>query len=397
MAVNPYRTSHRPGPPPDHGEAARAAAPTLAALASAALVAAATAGCRPADLDDVILDDNPNSTLSCLVRWTTEEEAASRVEFGLGAPDTYVVEDPEPTADHELLVIGMKPHATYHLQAVSVTPGGDELRSEVLTYETGATPFDDLQVEVTAYDPDAVEPGWTLTNVALGTVNYPPTAVIFDWDGEPVWYYRHGDDDGRADVEVTLVDGERVLLGAGMASYSNPVEVDLAGRVTWLGPEQPLDDSFLSPDVMHHTFQRLPGGDYVTLVYEVNAEGDMYDLIWQFDASLDTTWEWHGEEHLKNDYDEYVWGNMVVVDEDADVVYYNARQVSMLHKLRRSTGEVLWRFGEGGDFAPDPDAAWPFVTEAHAPEIQPDGHVLMYDNGGYTRDFSRAVEFAIDE
>jgi hypothetical protein len=363
-------------------------------LASSAILA--TVGGCASGLDEVTVDDNPNSTLSCYVRWTTAEAATSRVEFGLDAPDQFFVEDLAETTDHELLVIGMKPLSTYQLQAASLTAGGDDLRSEVLTYDTGATPFADLVTTVTAYDPEAVEPGWTLSNVVVNSVNYPPTAVIYDWDGDPIWYYRHGDDNGRADIEVTLVDESHVLLGAGMASYTTPVEVDLAGNVTWTGPEQPLDDQFLTPDVMHHTFQKLPGGDYITLVYNRNANGDIFDYIWRFDAELNTTWDWVSDNYIKNDYDEYPWGNMVVVDEAADVVYYNARAVSMLHKLQRSTGEVQWRFGEGGDFAPDPDAEYPFVTEAHAPELQPDGHILYYDNGGFTRDYSRVIEYELD-
>jgi hypothetical protein len=93
----------------------------------------------------------------------------------------------------------------------------------------------------------------------------------------------------------------------------------------------------------------------------------------------------------------YPWGNAVLADLEENVAYYNGRMNSTLHKIDRADGAVLWRLGEGGDFDPDPDAEHPWFHEAHAPELQPNGNILLYDNGGTARDFSRVLELAIDE
>jgi len=366
---------------------------------AALILVALLAGCDgPAW--DVQIADNPNSALSCLVSWTTDDVAAARVEFGLDGELQWFVEGAaeDVGTEHDVLVIGMKPGSTYTLQAVSIAADGEEIRSDLLTYETGAVPFDTLVTEVTAYDEAAVQPGWTLANVAVKGVNYPVTAAMFDMDGDPVWYWRQSDEDGRNDVEVSLVDGDgpaaqRLLVGAGVTPGMPAVEVDLAGEVVWEGPEQNGDAQLISVGAMHHSFVKLANGEYLALFYD-GKDGDLWDVVEQFDADLNSTWSWSAESIST---DTYPWGNAVLADLDADAAYYNGRMTSTLCKIDRGDGAILWQLGEGGDFSGDPAVAYPWFHEAHAPEIQPDGSVLLYDNGGASRDFSRVVEYALDE
>ena len=70
--------------------------------------------------------------------------------------------------------------------------------------------------------------------------------------------------------------------------------------------------------------------------------------------------------------------------------------------VRRDTDEMVWRFGEDGDFTMVGDGEWQY--HQHSPNFTGDGRFILYDNGN-TRTtleegeipFSRAVEYAIDE
>lgn len=348
-------------------------------------------GCSP-PLEGIEVTENPASVLSCWMRWSTDEPASSRVEFGEGDELSFAVGEDVLVTEHEVLVFGMRPGRTYGLEAVSRLEAGGEMRGERLDFETGQPPFADLITEVTALEPDRIQPGWTLTNVNVRAVNYPATAVIFDSEGEPIWYHQHGDEDGRADLEVSLVQGDHVLIGAGVAPGDRAVEVDMAGTTIWEGPQQPDDSQLVAPGAMHHSFTRLPGGDTLVLTYE-GKDDDLFDVIEQLDPDLEVVWSWTGEEL---EVDTYPWGNAVLTDPDRGVTYYNARMTSTLYQLDRDDGSVLWRFGEDGDFAADPDAEHPWPHEAHAPEFQADGNLLLYDNGGASRDVSRVVEYALN-
>ena len=71
-------------------------------------------------------------------------------------------------------------------------------------------------------------------------------------------------------------------------------------------------------------------------------------------------------------------------------------------KIDRGTGELLWRFGEEGDFTMLGDGEWQF--HQHSPELLENGNILLYDNGNARSTleegeipFSRVVEFNLDE
>ncbi len=362
-----------------------------AALAALALLAL---GCTP-PLDGPVVEDNPNSTISCLVRWSSDSPGTTRVEFGEGEL-AYYVEDDEPVTEHDIAVIGMRPSTTYAWQAVTVLEDGTELRSEEGSYTTGALPFDDLVVELTVLDEARVEPGWTLTNIAIGDVFSPVRAVMLDAEGEVVWYHQLPGDDGRADIEVTLVDGERVLIGGGVGSGQHPTEVDLAGEVAWQGPEQIEVSEFLTPGEMHHRFYRRPNGHYVVMYYEVvDTEG--FDIIEEITPELETVWEWHAAEYLAGAHPIYSWGNAALLDVEDGAMYYNTRNISTLYKVDRASGDLIWAFGEGGDFAMLTEHEYPWPSHAHAPEFLPGGTLLIYDNGDMGRDYSRVIEYDLDQ
>ncbi|MDP7111955.1 MAG: hypothetical protein QGH45_08320, partial [Myxococcota bacterium] len=200
----------------------------LAALASLA----ALVGCPTADttLTDVQISENPANVLSCFVRWTTDEPASSRVEFGEDGHQSFVGDDILVT-EHEVFVFGMHADTPTLLRALSTTADGQTLTSGEFTFTTGTPPFPVATTGVTDLDPARVQPGWTLTNFAINLTVSRVVAVMLDQDARVVWYYDMGDEEGRADVEVTLLGEDdpanrRVLIGGAVPPSGHPVEVD---------------------------------------------------------------------------------------------------------------------------------------------------------------------------
>lgn len=62
-------------------------------------------------------------------------------------------------------------------------------------------------------------------------------------------------------------------------------------------------------------------------------------------------------------------------------------------KIDRNTGEILWKFGRGGDFKMDTTAYFSFQ---HTPYINPNGDLMLFDNGLYEMQ-SGALAFKLDE
>ena len=333
-----------------------------------------------------------HNELATWVRWTTAEPATSRVEFGETSDYEYYVDEDEPDLEHEVLVFGMRPDRTYHLQVISETGSGERLLSDDLTYTTGTVPFDTLRTEVTHHQTKFISPGWTLANLSLGTEIDNVAVVMYDDEGEVVWYYAIPGEEARADVEASLADNGNVVIGGAIAPNLRPVEVDMTGTIQWAGPEQ--TDSDLAIGGMHHTFKKLSNGNYATMFFDFH--DGLVDVIEEFDPDLNEVWIWNTNDYLPDPETPYPQGNDVQVDLDDDAVYYNAHVEGCLYKIDRADGHVIWQFGKDKDFKMVDFEEGDWFLRAHAPHVLDDGNLLFYDNGTSGRGYSRAVEYEVD-
>jgi hypothetical protein len=95
---------------------------------------------------------------------------------------------------------------------------------------------------------------------------------------------------------------------------------------------------------------------------------------------------------------DWTHGNALVYLADDDAFLLSMRNQHWIVKVDRASGDVAWRMGAGGDFTLREGDTW-FYGQ-HAPELQADGTLLVYDNGkerpgGVTE--SRVVRVAFDE
>ncbi len=337
---------------------------------------------------------SPNSVLALTVQFTTSAPATATVALTDAQGRGVRAEDPVPGTDHAVLVIGLHASTLYDLAISAQTPDGRSSSTTGAPVGTDALP-DNIPVgEVTIYDPERVEPGWTLTNVSNRDLDWPAAAVMYDMTGQPVWYYVDGTaEDTRGDMDVRLLDGSHILMGASGANI-DPVIVDLAGNVVWQGPEQPGS----TQGQAHHHYQRLANGNFVTLVHETQDDVGG-DKILEITPEHAVVWSWNVFDWLDpgDASSDWTHANSVTVDLDADVVYLSCRNLNTIFKLDRADGHIIWRLGNGGDFATDPEADVPWFLHQHDPEILPNGNILLYDNGYTRRTVSRVVEYALDE
>ncbi|MDP6935482.1 MAG: arylsulfotransferase family protein, partial [Myxococcota bacterium] len=79
---------------------------------------------------------------------------------------------------------------------------------------------------------------------------------------------------------------------------------------------------------------------------------------------------------------------------DEDALLISARNINQLMKIDRNSGEILWTLGEYGDL---PLVGNEQFLWQHAPEIQEDGSILLFDNGlTDKREMSRVLVLSYD-
>jgi hypothetical protein len=187
-----------------------------------------------------------------------------------------------------------------------------------------------------------------------------------------------------------------------------------------------IPDDMLGVTGLHHELLELPNGNYMALSFvfqdvDYGMAGVLPtagDRIVEFTPGGQVVWTWDSFDHLDpqrvtEPFDTalvlhpdtlaptYDWthGNGIVYDAAEDALLLSLRHQDWLVAIDHATGEVLWRLGEGGDFAFTDGA---YFHHQHSPEWQADGTLLLYDNGVGDPDVapeqvhSRAVRYALD-
>jgi hypothetical protein len=255
-----------------------------------------------------------------------------------------------------------------------------------------------------------MQPGRTLVNFSNHPLRAPLTAAVLDARGRTVWLYQRlpteehwgysapvpdlrGDIDVRTVEEGVLVGGTNI--GEGLARVPAFV-VSWDGELTW--------ENLI---INHHHIHRTPAGHYVFLTADQRWSGAcgrdlLGDQIVERDPAANrVVWDWHLFDHHEPECDRYDYSHSNTVEPDPrdGSLYVSCRNMDSILKVDGESGEIVWRLGVGRDFGIAPEDRF---YHQHSPELQPNGKLLIYDNGtgrpqNAGGEYSRAVELAIDE
>lgn len=146
----------------------------------------------------------------------------------------------------------------------------------------------------------------------------------------------------------------------------------------------------------------VPGGDPFAIVAGL--------IVQELDASANVVFQWSSWDHvpitdviecnrsLTGSVLDYVHGNSIEIMPDGNLLV-SCRNLSVILKISRTTGDVLWRLGSNAKqndftFIGDPRG----FSHQHDARLLPDGHLTVFDNGNcLVPEYSRALEYEIDE
>ena len=251
---------------------------------------AANPGVAPSAITGLKVDPNPNNVLSCFVSWTTDQAADSVVQFGTTSLQ-WEISDAALVTSHKVLVIGMKQQLNYMLKALSKNSGGQV--SATSTFMTGTPPAQIPVGTVMINDTTRAQAGWTLMNVQKGQgdtrarSDFPPYAVMYDSDGQPVWYYVDGNKPDVGGAVSTQLTDKGVLIGPSWDANATvdavpPVEVDFAGNIIW------TCTACANKNFTHHA-SKLSNGDYMVIEY-ITTNGLQNPFFREIDANNKVVW-----------------------------------------------------------------------------------------------------------
>lgn len=233
-------------------------------------------------------------------------------------------------------------------------------------------------------------------------------------------------DDGRILFQKT---GETMTYPDGSVRPTCRVAtvMTLDGATTWESPHDKcgIPEAPAEIEGAHHEVFPMPNGNFLVLEYDnrLIPYPGVPDDLWQGDAVVEydrhtkapvKVWSTFDgiclDDHLPPNHPSNPgpggdWNhcNAVIYDEAEDAVYVSARHQSRIVKVDWSTQQVIYQLGE--DSFPCGDVPPGFgdnlFSYQHAPEVQPNGNLLIFNNGNYIEPLnlprqSSLIELAID-
>jgi hypothetical protein len=242
--------------------------------------------------------------------------------------------------------------------------------------------------------PGTPEPGLTMFQITSRNGSVPGgIALAVDHSGALVWFLEDSDEYIN---EIRLLANGRVTF----IRSSRTNEALLNGQTTWIQHEH--------PDLgAHHENFPMPNGNILTLVHDFrdvfhNSEFQSWrgDRIIEFDRATGAViFDWATHDHYSHlDFDDtmmsaptleggtaYNWthANAVSYDPATQTLHLSARLLSRVTAIDYPAGTIQYNMGFGLPSMPSGDATFGdnLFSWQHAPELQPNGNLVIYDNG----------------
>jgi hypothetical protein len=337
-----------------------------------------------------------------------------------------------PGKSTNFFVAGMLPNTTYEMRDVR----SDGTGSAPLLFTTGSLPASLAFPAFTVQQPPA--PGSDLDQDMIfhalsQSPGNAPNPLATDLQGRVVWYYDVSQSGlTRTYPGQNLVPGGTVLLlgvdryAASPGTLDDLREIDLAGdvvRETNLNAVNAQLTALGNNPVFSftHDVKRLPNGQTAVIgstERTVNINGTPTKYVGMtvvvLDADFQVTWVWDAFDHLDvnrgpilgeilraGDPDQVAASTPVLPAVDwlhLNAVSWSPADGNLVFSLRHQDwvikvdyrngegdGHILWRLGQGGDFAVNSTDPSPWFSHQHNAHFIDDHTLILFDNGDTRR------------
>lgn len=271
-----------------------------------------------------------------------------------------------------VLVAGMRPATTYHVQGIIHFATGQTITDKDQIFTTGALAAGvapDISIAVPKGPNTA--PGVEMIDiVSLGQVVSTLQALVTDLDGNIIWYYQLAPGELPFPIKQ-LPNGNMLLTINGSANEVR--EVDLAGNILFKVTSAQVNQNLAQLNAgfgvenFHHDVLKLANGHYIILTNYTKTVTDtpgfdkvIGDVIIDWDPKANgIAWYWNTFDHLALQHDPYGandWSHanaLVYSPDDGDIILSMRNQnwvIKINYQDGAGDGSILWHLGPGGDF-----------------------------------------------
>ena len=345
-----------------------------------------------------------------LITWTPVQPITSYRVRLYSDPTLQTLVDEQTIVGQVNLTVGtnLADRQAYYIDIQATTPGSGIFSFPVSRFRVVLVPSWMPRFFLWIHDPALSQGDYRL--VDLMDMQVPaggkriPAMLLINVYGEIVWFYR-APGEGFLMAPKVLPSGNLLYLVQG--TVPGTVTVSPAYEMTWQGQIVWTTDPSV---VLHHDVVLGPGQTYAAVnhvwktVAGVSYDGDGITLFNRNTGQI--VWQWDIFDHFPpEDYwtsetdflsltgvgQDWTHSNAVVWDKGRNLLWLSVRHFDSLIGIDYPSGNVrvvLGELGIGGES---------LMSHQHAPELQSDGKILLYDNGNtYTPPFTRTILFDFD-
>jgi hypothetical protein len=320
-----------------------------------------------------------------------------------------------------ILVAGMLANTTYHMQAAVQMDSGVSVADIDHTFAT-QSPL--MTPNLTATTTTGMTPQSGVEELTF--VGGSKGIVVTDLQGNILWSYVLPNNPPTDEIDgvkllpnghflITIAEGSAFSLGSAPTPPGAIIairEMDLAGNIvreismTELNDELHTAGYNLTLQQFHHDITPLPNGHWLVLsntmktftsvAGETGSQTVLGDVVVDLDQNMQPVWVWNEFDHLDVNrhpmgFPDWTHSNAVVYSPTDHNILVSMRHQNWVVKVDyqdgAGSGDILWRLGQGGDFAlvggTDP-TDWEYAQ--HAPSFTTENtagifSLTLMDNG----------------
>jgi len=311
---------------------------------------------------------------------------------------------------HNFTIIAMRPERTYNIEIIIDYADGDVVTLNK-QFDTGILPANAPTIELLESSTGSLD-GITLFGIIEKTVDSKDQVTYWgvDNDGQIVWFL-HGTNTFHTTPLIRAFGTEALMV-----FLNNEVRIITSAGETITSYE-------VNSEIFHHDAIILPNDNLLLIAEEtrtLNGNAMMGDKVIESNKEGKIIWEWSTFDHLDTlrfpselslleDHDGYLdWThcNSIYYIEEENSFLISCRNQNWVIKVSRSSGEVIWIFGNddqvlddfNNDFFRLIDGSW--FNSQHACALTNDKKLMIYDNRNETggdKYNSRAVIYSLQE
>ena len=312
-----------------------------------------------------------------------EKDATVSVEFGTDT-NYGLTTSPQPAPSGggqvQILVAGMRAFTTYHMRAVVNFTDGTQTRDTDQVFTTGGLPANQYPA-LTITKPSGLTPQPGIEMLDL--VGAQPNVVAVDLSGNVIWFYTFTGTSADIVQPVKVLPNGHLIVqisptssivtnGSGPPPSGTVIavrEIDLAGNTIREITLDTLNSRLATAgfnivgDTLHHDVLALPNGHWILMTNAIKQIGGVNvlgDMLVDLDANMQPVWTWSTFDHLDVNrhpmgLPDWTHANALLYSPDDGNLLLSMRHQHWIIKIDYANGsgagDILWRLGNGGDFA----------------------------------------------